>query len=195
MADLLTAVGVRQRFGALKVLDGVDFAVRTDEAVGIVGPNGAGKTTLLNVLAGVYRPTAGVVRHGDREVTEMDAAERCRYSTRISLALRLNYAKMEGLVVEDTPFKDEPPIDEMMKNMIIGDAHACAQRIIEDVDAMRATHIALYSQPGDLPHKRVIKSLEKFAVECVPLVTKELAKRGVTVSFGPQSQKRAAAAE
>lgn len=131
----------------------------------------------------------------DDKAEAVDAAERCRYSTRISLALRLNHAKMNGLVVEDTPFKDEPPIEEMMKNMIIGDAHACAQRIIEDVDAMRATHIALYGQPGDLPHKRVMKSLEKFAVECVPLVSKELAKRGVTVSFGPQSQKRAAAAE
>lgn len=129
----------------------------------------------------------------DDKTEAVDAAERCRYSTRISLALRLNYAKMNGLVVDDTPFKDEPPIEEMMKNMIIGDAHACAQRIIEDVDAMRATHIALYSQPGDLPHKRVMKSLEKFTAECVPLVSKELAKRGVTVSFGPQSQKRSAA--
>lgn len=69
---------MRQRFGALTVLDGVDFAVRTNEAIGIVGPNGAGKTTLLNVLAGAYRPSAGVVRHGGREVTEMDAAGRCR---------------------------------------------------------------------------------------------------------------------
>lgn len=131
----------------------------------------------------------------DDKKEALDAAERCRYSSRISLALRLNYAEMDGLVVKDTPFKDEPPIDEMMTNMIIGDAHACAQRIIEDVDAMRATHIALYSQPGDLPHKRVMRSLEKFAAECVPLVTKELAKRGVSVSFGPQSQRRAAAAE
>ena len=41
---------MRKRFGALVVLDGVDFAVGAGEAVGIVGPNGAGKTTLLNVL-------------------------------------------------------------------------------------------------------------------------------------------------
>src|SRR4051812_6902337 len=59
--SILAAVGIRKRFGSLVVLDGVDFAVGADEAVGIVGPNGAGKTTLLNVLAGAMRPTAGRV--------------------------------------------------------------------------------------------------------------------------------------
>ena len=58
---ILAAVGLRKRFGALVVLDGVDFALAAGEAVGIVGPNGAGKTTLLNVLAGALRPTPGRV--------------------------------------------------------------------------------------------------------------------------------------
>ena len=52
MEPILAAVGVRKRFGALVVLDGVDFAVAPGEAVGIVGPNGAGKMTLLNIMAG-----------------------------------------------------------------------------------------------------------------------------------------------
>ncbi len=75
---LLEAVGVGQRFGALVVLDGVDFALRAGEAVGIVGPNGAGKTTLLNVLAGSLRPSAGAVRFRGTEVTKLRADRRCR---------------------------------------------------------------------------------------------------------------------
>ncbi len=59
---ILAASGIRKRFGALVVLDDVDFGVGADEAVGIVGPNGAGKTTLLNVLAGSLRPNAGTVQ-------------------------------------------------------------------------------------------------------------------------------------
>jgi branched-chain amino acid transport system ATP-binding protein len=75
---VLQAAGVRKRFGALVVLDGVDFAVGAGEGVGIVGPNGAGKTTLLNVLAGTYRPDGGrVLFHGD-DVTARTAARRCR---------------------------------------------------------------------------------------------------------------------
>jgi branched-chain amino acid transport system ATP-binding protein len=78
MERILAAVEVRKRFGALVVLDGVDFAVAAGEAVGIVGPNGAGKTTLLNVLAGSLRPNAGRVELRGDDVTPLGAAQRCR---------------------------------------------------------------------------------------------------------------------
>jgi branched-chain amino acid transport system ATP-binding protein len=77
-APVLEARRIHKRFGALTVLDGVDFAVGADEAVGIVGPNGAGKTTLLNILAGAVDPTDGVVRFCDEDVTRAPAARRAR---------------------------------------------------------------------------------------------------------------------
>jgi branched-chain amino acid transport system ATP-binding protein len=76
--SILAAEGVRKRFGALVVLDGVDFSVGAGEAVGIVGPNGAGKTTLLNVLAGSLRPEHGRVLLRGADVTRAGAARRCR---------------------------------------------------------------------------------------------------------------------
>ncbi|MGA2042908.1 MAG: ATP-binding cassette domain-containing protein [Roseiarcus sp.] len=75
---VLATTGVHKRFNALVVLDGIDFSLRADEAVGIVGPNGAGKTTLLAVLAGALAPTAGTIRYRGDDVTAMPAAERCR---------------------------------------------------------------------------------------------------------------------
>jgi branched-chain amino acid transport system ATP-binding protein len=75
---IIEAISVGQRFGALAVLDSVDFGVNAGEAVGIVGTNGAGKTTLLNLLAGALRPTAGVVHFRGRDVTGVGAAQRCR---------------------------------------------------------------------------------------------------------------------
>jgi branched-chain amino acid transport system ATP-binding protein len=77
-APILSATGLGKRFGALVVLNDVDFAVGEGEAVGIVGPNGAGKTTLLNVLSGAYPPTAGRVAFRGRDVSSQDAATRCR---------------------------------------------------------------------------------------------------------------------
>jgi branched-chain amino acid transport system ATP-binding protein len=76
--SILEARSVSRRFGALVVLDGVDFAVGADEAVGIVGPNGAGKTTLLNVLAGSLRPSSGRVLFRGSDVTRARADRRCR---------------------------------------------------------------------------------------------------------------------
>lgn len=75
---LLEAVGIGRRFGALVVLEHVDFRLGTDEAVGVVGPNGAGKTTLLNILAGSLRPTAGSVRFQGRDITRLRADHHCR---------------------------------------------------------------------------------------------------------------------
>jgi branched-chain amino acid transport system ATP-binding protein len=75
---LLEASGIAQRFGALLVLDGVDFQLAPAESVGVVGPNGAGKTTLLSILAGSIRPTSGRVRYEGNDVTGMRADRRCR---------------------------------------------------------------------------------------------------------------------
>ena len=77
-SPLLEASGIAQRFGALVVLDGVDFHLATGESVGVVGPNGAGKTTLLSILAGSIRPTSGRVRYEGNDVTGLRADRRCR---------------------------------------------------------------------------------------------------------------------
>jgi branched-chain amino acid transport system ATP-binding protein len=75
---LLEASGIGQRFGALVVLEGVEFQLATGESVGVVGPNGAGKTTLLSILAGSIRPTSGRVRYEGSDVTALRADRRCR---------------------------------------------------------------------------------------------------------------------
>lgn len=76
--ELVSAKTVFKRFGANTVLTGVDFTVRAGEAVGIVGPNGAGKTTLLATLSGSLPPDSGAVYFRGKDVTALDAAQRCR---------------------------------------------------------------------------------------------------------------------
>jgi branched-chain amino acid transport system ATP-binding protein len=75
---LLSAQGLRKQYGALVVLDGVDFEVRRGDAIGIVGPNGAGKTTLLSVLSGSQAASAGRIAFRSKDVSLLDAATRCR---------------------------------------------------------------------------------------------------------------------
>ena len=74
----LSAKGIHKRFGALVVLENLDFSMGDGEAVGIVGPNGAGKTTLLSVLAGAFPPSEGSITFDGADVTNRTAAERCR---------------------------------------------------------------------------------------------------------------------
>jgi molybdate transport system ATP-binding protein len=51
----------------------VEFAVSAGEVLAVLGPNGAGKSTALHVIAGLVRPDEGVVRFGDRVLTDTAA--------------------------------------------------------------------------------------------------------------------------
>ena len=62
MSALVETVGVRKAYGDFVALDDVTLSVAEGETVAIVGPNGAGKTTLVNLLTGLLKPTAGIVR-------------------------------------------------------------------------------------------------------------------------------------
>ncbi|BBY15936.1 sulfate/molybdate ABC transporter ATP-binding protein [Mycolicibacterium litorale] len=52
----------------------VEFAVGAGEVLAVLGPNGAGKSTALHVIAGTVRPDDGLVRVGQRLLTDTAAA-------------------------------------------------------------------------------------------------------------------------
>ena len=68
-ATILDVDHVLKRFGGLTAVDDVSFSIRTGEIFALIGPNGAGKTTLFNTITGLYKPTAGVIRFQDRDIT------------------------------------------------------------------------------------------------------------------------------
>ncbi|HWS32245.1 MAG TPA: ABC transporter ATP-binding protein, partial [Actinoplanes sp.] len=57
------------------VLRGVSLEVAATERVALVGASGAGKTTLAGLIAGVRRPTGGVIRLGGTDMAELDPAD------------------------------------------------------------------------------------------------------------------------
>lgn len=63
---MIEAIGLSKRYGRDWVLRGLDFSLKPGEVVALIGPNGAGKTTLLRLLAGLVRPTEGVIKRSGR---------------------------------------------------------------------------------------------------------------------------------
>jgi putative ABC transport system ATP-binding protein len=59
----------------LRAVDGVNLDINPGEFVVIEGPSGSGKSTLLQILGALDKATAGTVRFGDVELTEIDDKE------------------------------------------------------------------------------------------------------------------------
>ncbi len=74
----LSVEGLVVRRGAATLLEGVSLSLDAAESVAIIGPNGAGKSTLLKILAGIEKPTEGLIRLGRRTLADLSAAVRAR---------------------------------------------------------------------------------------------------------------------
>jgi phosphonate transport system ATP-binding protein len=57
------------------VLDGVSFAVRPQEVVGLIGASGAGKSTLLRAIHRLVEPASGSVRLDGIDLTRLPKSE------------------------------------------------------------------------------------------------------------------------
>jgi multiple sugar transport system ATP-binding protein len=62
--------------GGVTALSDLSFVARDGELLVLVGPSGCGKTTTLRLIAGLDRPSRGVIRLGGRDVTHVAPRDR-----------------------------------------------------------------------------------------------------------------------
>ncbi|OPX34604.1 MAG: ABC transporter ATP-binding protein [Desulfobacteraceae bacterium 4484_190.1] len=58
-------------FGGVDALEHISFKVKAGEILAIIGPNGAGKTCVLNCICGFYRPQAGKIFFGGKNIISL----------------------------------------------------------------------------------------------------------------------------
>ncbi|MBN1859041.1 ABC transporter ATP-binding protein [Candidatus Bipolaricaulota bacterium] len=77
MTSILEVSGICKRFGGLKALEDVTFAVSQGTITSLIGPNGAGKTTMFNVIAGTIQPDTGHVLFNKEDITSLRPYQVC----------------------------------------------------------------------------------------------------------------------
>jgi branched-chain amino acid transport system ATP-binding protein len=66
---ILETRGLEKRFGGVRAIAAVDFALERGELRCLIGPNGAGKSTFFKLLTGQIEPSAGVVLFEEADIT------------------------------------------------------------------------------------------------------------------------------
>lgn len=70
---VMKAENLSIEFGGLKAVQNFNLELYEHELLAIIGPNGAGKTTTFNMLTGIYKPTTGTIRIGDKKMNGLRA--------------------------------------------------------------------------------------------------------------------------
>jgi putative ABC transport system ATP-binding protein len=85
MESLVDLEGVTKTYDAgagRPALDGVDLRIAAGRITAVMGPSGSGKSTLLNLVAGLDRPTGGMIRVGDQLLNGLTESALARYRRR-----------------------------------------------------------------------------------------------------------------
>jgi oligopeptide/dipeptide ABC transporter ATP-binding protein len=72
----LTQGIIRQSvIGYVRAVDGVSFSIERGQTMGLVGESGSGKTTIGRTIVRLYKPTAGQIMFGDKDLAIMRGEE------------------------------------------------------------------------------------------------------------------------
>ena len=71
-------IGVKKRFGAKVVLDGVDLTIEPRSSLVIIGGSGTGKSVTIKCILGILRPDEGTILVDGEDITHINGGARDR---------------------------------------------------------------------------------------------------------------------
>jgi luciferase family oxidoreductase group 1 len=105
----------------------------------------------------------------DNDADARAAAEEARWNMRVTLSLRNNYQRVEDGRAIPVPGPKEPDVADLLdRYLVIGTPDTVIRQIKRIETAVGISHFNCSFWFGDLPHARVLRSMETFAREVIP---------------------------
>jgi len=79
---------------AVRAVDGVSFAIRPGETLGLVGESGCGKSTVSRLVMKLIKPTAGTITLGDVDVTDFGPGAMWPHRRRVQMVFQDPYSSL-----------------------------------------------------------------------------------------------------
>jgi branched-chain amino acid transport system ATP-binding protein len=180
MAEALVVHNLNRRFGGLRAVQDLSFAVKEGETVALIGPNGAGKTTSFNLITGHYRPNAGSVQAFGRELVGLRPHDICAHGLARTFQVARPFGKMTVLANVMT--------GAFLRDRSINGARERAREAIDfvglstTIDQRRLEMArALATQPRLLLLDEVMAGLNPSEIDAAVALVSELSRRGLTI--------------
>lgn len=72
----LTLNNIGYKIGEKNILSNLSITVKSGECIALVGPSGCGKSTTLRLIAGLIKPTSGLIHLGEDDITNLSPEKR-----------------------------------------------------------------------------------------------------------------------
>jgi alkanesulfonate monooxygenase SsuD/methylene tetrahydromethanopterin reductase-like flavin-dependent oxidoreductase (luciferase family) len=102
----------------------------------------------------------------------LDIADRARTIARIVATTRGGDPVLSGHFIQAPPLPDEPPLETFLDNLVIGDAHYVAEKLVHETNLLGTTHLSCFMQIGSVAGEKARRSLRRFVTEAIPLMEK-----------------------
>lgn len=102
----------------------------------------------------------------------LDIADRARSIARIVTTMRAGDPVLSGHFIQAPPLPDEPPLETFLDNLVIGDAHYVAEKLVNEISILGITHLSCFMQIGTVDGNRARRSLSSFVTDAIPLMEK-----------------------